>query len=125
MSFNFKIGKFSLILGNGLVNNENCSENLITLDESLEFQKSFQELMKDLQIPKGRYKCGEFKLRVSENLKDPNPNNWKSFVVWDVFGGVIYDSKEDFSKVVDGRMPIINDVLNRLKNIKTWEWVQD
>ena len=98
------------------------SEYFFTLEESLKFQKEFLEIAQSLQMTKGWYRDGEFKLRVSEDTQNNNHHNWKQFVIWNVFGEVIYDSSEDFSKVVYCRFPDAEGSLKRLKAVKDWNW---
>ena len=93
------------------------TDTMISLDESLEFQEQYPDILNYLSF--GTYRFEQYRI-VAE------PNHKFDRCILSIYSGcnLIWISDDDFGKVVSCRYDVAKQVLSRINKVLSLEWVK-
>ena len=93
------------------------TDTMISLDESLEFQEQYPEILNYLSF--GNYRFEQYKI-VAE------PNHKFDRCILSIYSGgnLVWTSDDDFGKVVSCRYDVAKQVLSRINKVLSLGWVK-
>ena len=93
------------------------TDTMISLDESLEFQEHYPDILNYLSL--GTYEFEQYRM-----IAEPNHKFDKCILSIYSDGNLIWSSYDDFVKVVSCRYDVVKQVLRRINEVLSLGWVK-